>query len=163
VTCVAAFNREATRLARVGAVKGSRGYDSLIQVWDLTTNAPRHSLRAKLFFANPDPVVFSPASDLLAAACGPVLRLWDVAGERLLAEPRAGTKYVRGLTFTADGMRLATVSYDKLVRLWAAPDLTEVGHFEWQIGKLTAIDASRDGCRMAAGSTTGTVVLWDVD
>jgi WD40 repeat protein len=158
-----AFNLDGSLLARSFAIKGTTRYNSLILTWDTTTATLRHTLHSDFAYAQTDQVRFSPHGQLLAAVYGPLLRVWDLASEKPLAARMAGTKHVRGLTFTPDGKRLGTVSHDKFVRLWAAPDWTEAGSFEWQIGKLTTIDASRDGCRMAAGSSSGQVVLWDVD
>jgi hypothetical protein len=38
-----------------------------------------------------------------------------------------------------------------------------VGGFEWQVGQLRSVAVAPDGMRMAAGSATGKVVMWDVD
>jgi WD40 repeat protein len=157
-----AYSSDGSRLATCFGIKGQRGYDSLIRVWDAKGKL-RHSLRSAHQFDHPSVVRFSPDGLLLAAVYGPILRVWDVAAERELVAHKTGRKHLKGLAFTADGKRLAAVSNDATVRLWDAPDWNEAGGFEWKIGKLVSLDISRDGCRMAAGSDTGKVVIWDVD
>jgi WD40 repeat protein len=158
-----AFDATGTRIARSFGVKGSRGHDSAIRIRETTSGTVQHELRSDFAYEHPRSLRFSPDGRLLAAGYGPVLRVWDLAGEKVLASYQPGQKHLRGLAFSPDSQRLATVSNDATVRLWSAPEWTESGGFDWQIGKLTCVDASADGCRMAAGSASGQVVVWDVD
>ena len=101
------------------------------------------------------------------ARCWPGLRghgcIWDLENDRELALHKRGTKHFQGLSFTADGRYLATVSNDATVRIWNAGSWQEHTTITWEIGKLLNIAFAPDGCRAAAGSDAGKVVIWDVD
>jgi WD40 repeat protein len=108
-------------------------------------------------------LAFSPARTVLAGTAGPRLRVWDLAGNRELALHKRGTRHFQGLSFTADGRYLATVSNDETVRVWETGSWGEHTTFTWGIGKLLNIAFAPDGFRAAAGSDRGQVIIWDVD
>ena len=68
---------------------------------------------------------------------------------------------VNVLSFSPDGSRLASGSYDHTVRLWdgftGVPIATLEGHSE----SVTSLSFSPDGSRLASGSYKDTVILWD--
>jgi WD40 repeat protein len=106
---------------------------------------------------------FSPDGRVLAGTAGPRLRVWDLAADREIALQKRGTKHFQGVSFTDDGRYLATVSNDETVRIWDARSWQEHTTFTWQIGRLLNIAFAPDGCRAAAGSDQGKIVIWDVD
>jgi WD40 repeat protein len=108
-------------------------------------------------------LAFAPDGAVLAGTSGPRLRIWDLAGDRELAAHKRGTKHFQGLSFTADGRYLATVSNDETVRVWETRSWQEHTMFTWQVGKLLNIAFAPDGLRAAAGSDAGKVVIWDVE
>jgi WD40 repeat protein len=106
---------------------------------------------------------FSPNGTILVGTAGPRLRIWDIERNRELASHKRGTKHFQGLSFTADGRYLATVSNDETVRLWETASWQERTTFTWGIGKLLHIAFAPDGFRAAAGSDSGQIVIWDVE
>jgi WD40 repeat protein len=158
-----AFSPDGTLLATVFVVQGDNGSDSVIYLWDTRTGEQSRPLHSKYTTTHPSGLRFSPDGALLAGIYGPVLRVWDVAGRSEVAKRKVGTKHFTGLAFTPDGRRLLTVSNDETVRVWATSDWSESGGFEWKIGKLGAVAVSPDGCRIAAGGSSGKVVIWDAD
>jgi WD40 repeat protein len=108
-------------------------------------------------------LAFSPRGTVLAGTAGPRLRIWDFEADRELALHKRGTKHFKGLAFTPDGHYLATVSNDETVRIWNTRTWQEHTTYTWGIGKLLNIIFDPEGCRAAAGSDQGQVVIWDVD
>ncbi|HUR55918.1 MAG TPA: hypothetical protein VMZ71_17410 [Gemmataceae bacterium] len=108
-------------------------------------------------------VAFSPDSTLVAAACGPVLRVWDAESQALVAERKLGTLHVMGLAFSPDGRHLATVSKDRTTRFWPTGNWGDAKTYEWDVGKLLDVAFSPDGTTAAVSSDKGKIVLFDVD
>lgn len=106
---------------------------------------------------------YSPDGSLLATLHGPRFRLWRSSDLTEMATHAPDTRNITGVAFTADNQRLVTVDDDASVRVWQAPAWDQVQTFEWDIGALTCVDASPDGCLFAAGSQTGRVVVWDAE
>jgi len=158
-----AYHPDGSLLATVFAFRAARGFDSAIQLWDANAGELKGSLRSDHSFAHPSVIRFSPDGRLLAGIYGPLLRIWDVKTEKEVVTRKVGKKDLKGMVFTSEGRRLVTVSNDEMVHSWATSGWSEAECFEWKIGKLRAIDASLDGCRLAAGGSTGKVVIWDVD
>jgi WD40 repeat protein len=108
-------------------------------------------------------LAFSPDGSTLVGSAGPRLRVWDFANDREVALHKRGSKHFQGLTFTADGRHLLTVSNDETVRVWDARTWAEQTTINWSIGGLINLALSPDGVRAAAGSDAGKVVVWDLD
>ena len=108
-------------------------------------------------------LAFSLDGRFLAGTAGPRLRIWDLEADREVALHKRGTKHFQGLSFTADGRFLATVSNDETVRIWDAHTWAEHTTYTWQIGRLLNIAFAPDGLRVAAGSDKGQIVIWDAE
>jgi WD40 repeat protein len=159
-----AYSPDGSVLAASYAVEAGSGYVPVICLWDAETGALRGRLDTEVAYVHPRAIVFSPDGRLLAGVYGTVLNVFDVAsGERIATATSRSMHPFRGLAFLPDGRRLVTAGYDRRVRVWEARTLTELGGYEWKIGKLGAIAVSPDGMRLAAGGDTGRVVVWDVD
>jgi WD40 repeat protein len=108
-------------------------------------------------------VAFSPDGALVVAACGPVLRAWDIATGKPVAEKQVGKLHFLGMAFSPDGRYVGTVSKDRTTRLWEVGAWGDPKTYEWDAGKLLDIAFSPDGTTAAVASDEGKVVLFDVD
>jgi WD40 repeat protein len=137
-------------------------YDHLVVVRDTATGHVVHTVAG---WKSPGVghLTFSHDRKILAGASGSRLRIWDLDVGRELALHKRGPKHFQGLSFTADGRYLATVSNDTTVRIWDARTWQEHTTFTWDVGALLNIAMAPDGCVAAAGSDKGKIVIWDVD
>jgi WD40 repeat protein len=176
-----AFSGDGNRVAAVGSNQfGALGLsDSIVQVWDVATTEPLFCSRGQKGTVHQ--LAFSPAGGdefLASAGADQTVVLWNVSrppGERRRpGEPpavrpplfilRGHTQPVRGLAFSPNRKRLATVSADLLqsqgeTKLWDLPTGQEVLTFP-QAGAALAFSPS-DGSRLALASADGVVKVWD--
>jgi WD40 repeat protein len=108
-------------------------------------------------------LAFSPDAQWLAAACGPVLRVYDLAALEEVAALKAGKLHFMAVAFSPNGKWLATVSKDRTTRLWEVGAWGEPRTYEWDAGKLLDLAFAPDGATAAVASNTGKIVIFDVD
>lgn len=159
------FSKDGKRVAisrRITRVVGEywRNTDQLFVI-DLKTNAV--VMQAEWTGHPANRVRFSPDGTLVAAACGPVLRVWDVASGASVAEKQVGKLHFQGIAFSPDGRYLATVSKDRTTRLWAVGTWGEPKTFEWNVGQLLDVAFAPDGATAAVSNDKGQIILFDVD
>lgn len=106
---------------------------------------------------------FSPSNDLFATSYGAEIVVWNAATGEIQKALSIGKKHVPDVAFTAaNGTRLLATSNDETVRQWDTATWQEKDVYTWKVGKLTVLDVSSDGCRVASGGALGKVILWDV-
>src|SRR5438874_2825477 len=81
------------------------------------------------------------------------------------AEPRiilrGHTLALGGLAYSADGLHVATASYDRTAKVWEAATGKELATLAGHNATVEAVAFSLDGKFLATGSYDGTVKLWD--
>jgi len=106
---------------------------------------------------------FSPNGNLLAAVCGPVLRVYDWGANTELAALKVGKLHFMTAAFTPDGRSLATVSKDRTVRFFDTANWAAARTYDWDIGPLLELTFAPDGTTAAIGSATGQILIFDLD
>jgi len=137
-------------------VSGSQ--DQTARIWHVSSAAP-----AAPALTHDGPVLmarFSRDGDLvITGSLDGTARLWNRAGE-LMVEPLLHEAPVIAADISPDGERVFTASSDGRLALWKPNfrDREEAG-FGHALA-VTAIAASADGSRIAAGTAHGEIVIW---
>lgn len=123
-------------------------------------NACQLAQLGQLDTLNVEQVTWSPDSRLLAVASTGI-HLYDATTLAEVRHIKIGAK-VRSVDFAPDGKRLASGSFDNLVRLWRVSDgallHTLEGHTNW----VYSVAFAPNGETLASGSYDETVRLWRV-
>ncbi len=85
-----------------------QGSSSISQYSGLTLNLPSKLHQTK----TPDPFSFA-----ISAGDDATIRFWDLSNGRCFRTIKAHTSGIRGITLSPDGMKLASVSWDRTVKL----------------------------------------------
>jgi WD40 repeat protein/serine/threonine protein kinase len=154
-----AFDRHSRHLAAAGD-------DGSVRIWDIASGTqllefPAHSGHAFQ-------VVF--VGDDLLISCGeePDIRLWDRSTGEARGVLTGHVRNVEALALAPDGRLLASVSSDRMARLWELPSVSEqpassVRVLSGHKDRLTSLAFSPDGELVATGCLDRTARVWSVE
>jgi WD40 repeat protein len=136
---------------------------AFIALADAATGKVKSRLPAPPTSDDLDRLAFSPDGRQLVWMCGKSLYVWDMKAPKKPPVRRTVVQPFRDLAFTPDGRRLVTVGKEKVARMWDAAKWKEASKVALKIGNLRSVAVAPDGSRIAAGSDTGKVAVWDAD
>ena len=89
------------------------------------------------------------------------MRLWNGATGVPIATLEGHSNPVTSLSFSPDGSRLASGSYDETVRLWDGATGVPIVALRGHPGAVTSLSFSPDGSQLNSGSDDNVIRLWD--
>ena len=99
----------------------------------------------------------------LSTSTDRTIKLWDMAGERLIRTVASHSDMARVATFLPDGERIVTAGDDGEIVLRDLADGSPQHVFSTKDhGRVNKIAVSADGGRMVSGHQAGTVLFWDL-
>ena len=142
-------------------------YDNAkMEIWDAQSYELLHILDAPAQAENP--IAFSPGCELIVTLTFGLhgeLQIWDaITGEKVGGRLEGHGKNVTSISFSPDGVLLATASKDRTVRIWNVADGKELHVLVGHASDVTKVSFSSDGKRIfSASDSDGTAMVWDVE
>ncbi len=159
-----------------GTVLASGGGTNAVRLWDANTGKELRRLDGHAegppllhHTDRPTLAVFTPDGRhlLTGRRDDPLLRLWEVAGARLvrtfrLPDPQQGNVGLFAAAFSPGGRVLACSTLEGDVLMWETATGREVGRFRGHADCVRWLEFAPDGRLLASASSDATVLLWDV-
>ncbi|KAL6691076.1 hypothetical protein J3F84DRAFT_403852 [Trichoderma pleuroticola] len=142
-----------------GEIVAYASNDGTLRLWDVT----KRTLQQTLTFEKQPigDVVFSPNGQLVATTGHDVIHVWNTATGEHHQTLKGHLGYILGIIFSPNNLLMASISFDKTVRLWDMTRSTRrqmlEGHSDW----IAAVSISPNAQIIASASVDGTVKLWD--
>lgn len=166
---------DALAVSTDGALFATGGKDGFARLWDRNSGKLLASLDH-----NDNPVLavaFSPDGKTLATGSedrNGFIKLWDLEThlpiQRKFEDSTQKTPFDKGhtegilsITYSKDGTRLLTSSYDKTARLWDVASGNQLRRFWGHNWWVWDADFSSDERRIVTASQDGTAVIWSVE
>lgn len=93
----------------------------------------------------------------------PGVRVWDIAGKRVLHGIAAHPQWTWCARFSPDGKRLATCGDDAVVRLWNSATGLPAAELRGHRGTVKRIAWTTDSRRLLSAGDDGLLHVWDPD
>ncbi len=136
-----------------------------VAIWDLTTGKPAKVLHNVLGAVND--LRFSPDGKILAVAGGQPsakgdLRLYQVSDWKLLGVLRGHDDVVFSVSFSPDGKKLASASFDHTLGLWDVEQRKQIKTYKAHSDFVYAIAFAPSGTHVFSASKDRTVQMTDL-
>jgi U3 small nucleolar RNA-associated protein 15 len=138
----------------------SGSYDHSVKLFDTRTGHCEMTLESTPAASFPvEKVLIFPSSTLVSAACGPMMRTWDiVSGGRCLRTVSNHQKSITSLCFTSNSKRILSASLDRLVKVYDTENFNVVHTMRYP-SPLLCVATSPDDKTIVAGMTDGTLSI----
>ncbi len=166
---------DALAISKDGSQFVTGGKDGFARLWDRATGKVIAAFDHQKYPVLA--VAISPDGKTLATGCEDpdgFLKLWNLESHsqlaRVFSDPGQKTPFDKGhtegvlsITFSKDGTRLLTSSYDKTARLWELETGKQLRRFWGHNWWVWDANFSTDERRVVTASQDGTAVIWSVE
>ncbi|MBC8352054.1 MAG: protein kinase [Planctomycetes bacterium] len=136
------------------------GWNATARVWNVddgtTIDLPQQGLYVQS-------VAFSPVANQVAIGCddeATYLRIWDLETQQPLRTLQGHTDAVTSASYSRDGKRLLTTSFDNTARIWNVDTGEQIRVLEGHSWWVWDAAFSPDESQVATVSQDGTAVVW---
>ncbi len=135
------------------------GSDEL-SIWDVASGQLRASWPQPCWVTA---IAFPPTGTLIATGHDDgVVRVWDMATERLVHEFRGHELAISALAFSPVGTQLASAGEHKILYIWDVSTGERVGTLEGHTDRIPALAWHPDGQQLASAGWDTTARIWDI-
>jgi WD40 repeat protein len=89
------------------------------------------------------------------------LKIWDATTGQEKFTLKGHTGPVEGMAVSADGMRIASGSWDNTLKIWDMQTGLEMLALKGHSNRILEVAFSADGRRLVSASRDGTVKVWE--
>src|SRR5204863_6917280 len=138
--------------------------DYTAQVWNVAFTRPAPIILRQTEKGTSDKVesaVFSPDGTRIVTTDNHIAHIWDTKTGLPVGEPLRHDEDVFAPTFTSDGTRIATASFDHTARIWDAQTGRPLSGPLKHAAEVSMAIFSNDGNRIVTASMDKTARIWD--
>ncbi len=107
-------------------------------------------------------VSFHPGGDLLAAAVGTQVSIWDLNQNSVIEKLRFHTENLRSVAWSVDGSMIASGGEDWRVIVWDTETWMPILSHRTHKDTVNSVAWSPNGRLLVSGSEDGSIIFWDV-
>jgi len=139
-------------------------HDRELRLFDLQLGRLAYSMQSRSLRSPIRAIAISPDGKWLAFAVASYVFVHELDTGRWLETLTGITRHlVQSLVFCPESRYLATSEGQGQSRLWDIPTMQERVLYQWNSRSGRAVAFAPDGLRLAVGSSTGRVIVWDVE
>lgn len=131
----------------------SGSYDGTVRIWDSRSGTTTE----QFYCGSPvESVLLLPQETLLATSCGPLIKIWDLVGGRLLMQIENHQKTVTSLALDRCNAALLAGSLDRTVKAFDLQTFRTLHAFRYP-APIISLAVSGKAAYVAAGASNGTL------
>jgi len=146
----------------LGTHFASVSWDGSLRIWDVDGNEAYKFQGRSGFRHAPEFISWSPDGSKIVSNNGADLLVIDTSTWNILYTLKGHTKPIRHAAWKKDGSQVASVSWDKTLRIWDMEDGHEMDLLEGPTTNLSYVAWSPDETKIASAAFSSFVHIWDL-
>nr|XP_008526616.1 PREDICTED: WD repeat-containing protein 38 isoform X3 [Equus przewalskii] len=99
-------------------VQATGSWDATIRIWDLRTGTPEVYQELEGHSGNISCLCYSASGLLASGSWDKTIHIWKPSTRSLLLQLKGHVTWVKSITFSPDGLQLASAGYSRMVKVW---------------------------------------------